>query len=403
MIKPKRNRAVITGMGVLAANGTGLDAFWSTLVAGQSGIGPITLFDASDLACRIAGEVKGFDPDEYIEAKFKPRRMGRFTQLGVAAARMALQHATLEQRDLKGMSALHIIMGVSTSAMDLFAFEPRIHTGVASVPHAAGSAIAYGFEVSARLMTISNGCASSLDAIASGAALIQSGEADIVIAGGTDAAVTHYVFDGMLKCRRCSTRNDDPLHASRPFDKNRDYGVLAEGAGIVVLENLEHAHARGATCYATVEGYGTYSDPPGSEEGSGLEKAMALAMENSALAPKDIQFINAHGPSDIQMDAVESRMIKKVFQHRAFDTPVMSIKAVTGCPMGVGGVHQTIASALALKNQLIPMTANYEEPDPECDLDYVPGQSRHAILEHVMINTHGFGRGNSALILRRAD
>jgi 3-oxoacyl-[acyl-carrier-protein] synthase II len=398
-----RNRAVITGMGILAANGTGIEEFWRTLLAGESGIGPITLFDASDLACRIAGEVKGFDPATYIEPELKPKRMGRFTQLGVAAARMAVKHAGLDPKALKALPQLPVVMGVSTSAMDLFAVEPRIHTAVSSVPHAVGSAIAYGYDLTARLITISNGCASSLDAVALGAQLIRSGQSDVVIAGGADAAVTHYVFDGMLKCRKCCTRNDDPQHASRPFDRHRDYGVLAEGAGIVILENLEHARARGATLYGEITGYGTCADPPDAEEGGGLARAMTQAMANAGCRPQDIQYVLAHGPSDMHMDITETRMIKEALGERAYAVPVTSIKGATGCPMGVGGVHEVIAAALTFSTGWMPPTANYQEPDPECDLDYVPGRARRAVVDHALINTHGFGRGNSCLTLSRVE
>lgn len=403
MIRPKKNRAVITGLGILAANGTGKDEFWRTLLAGESGVGPITLFDASDLACRIAGEVKNFDPELYIEEALRPKRMGRFTQLAIAASRLAVKDSGLDATTLKRCEDFPIVMGVATSAMDLFADIPRIHTALSSVPHAAGSAIAYGFGLNARLITLSNGCASSLDAIAMGAELIQSGKADIVLAGGSDAAVTHYVFDGMLKCRRCSRRNDDPLHASRPFDKDRDYGVLGEGAAIVVLENEEHAKARGATRYACVKGYGTIADPPGTEEGGGMDRAMMAAMTNGGFAPQDIQHVNAHGPSDIDMDETEIRMIKSALGPHAYRIPIVSIKGNTGCPMGVGGAMQTVATALSIHHRQIPPTANYSDLDPRCDLDIVSNAPRHISLERALINTHGFGRGNSSLILEKVD
>ncbi len=403
MIQAKHNRAVITGMGVLAANGTGIDAFWESLVAGRSGIGPITLFDASDLACRIAGEVKDFDPELYVDPALKPRRMARATQLGVAASRLAVAHAGLDEQVWRAGQEVNVVMGVSTSAMDLFAVAPRIHTAVSSVPHAVTSAIAYTYGLTTRLQTISNGCASSLDAVAAAAELVRTGRADMVIAGGADAALTHYVLDGMLKCRRCSTRNDDPQHASRPFDRNRDYGVLGEGAGVVIVEHRAHAKARGATIYAEIGGYGTSGDLPHGAEGSGFALAMAAAVDNDGMYRTDIEHINAHGPSDISMDATESDMIKRVFGAHAYQIPVVSIKGVTGCPMGVGGVHQVIAGALTLHTGLIPPTANYEVPDPACDLDFVPGQGRKVQLRNVLINTHGFGRGNSSLILKSAS
>ena len=403
MIRPRKNRVVITGMGVLAANGTGIDEFWSTLLAGKSGIGPITLFDASDLACRIAGEVKGFDPADYIDPALKPKRMGRFTQLGVAAAREALSDARVENGLLKQAGVIPVVMGVSTSAMDLYEAEPRMHTAVAGAPVALASAVAYMLDAPTRLTTISNGCASSLDAIAAAAGLIQSGETDFSVAGGGESGIVPCIVTTMLKCRKCSMRNDDPQAASRPFDRLRDYGVLAEGAGVITIENLEFAKARGAPIYAEIVGYGTCTDPQKSPEGGGFAQAMELALLNGGFGVESIDFISAHGPSDIQMDIVETEAIKALFKNQAYRIPITSIKGATGCPMSVGGVLQVIAAALGLERRTIPPTANLEEPDPACDLDYVSRQSRHAAHNLAMINTHGFGRGNSSLLLQKTD
>jgi len=403
MIRPYRAKAVITGMGILAANGIGKEAFWKSLLENRSGIGPITLFDASDIACKIAGEVRGFEPDQHIDGDLKPHRMGRFTQLGVAAARMALEDAHLDRNDLKRIPELPVVLGVSTSGIDIVTGEVRLHTAVSSVPHAASSAIGYMVGRSIRLLTISNGCASSLDAIALAADLVRMQRADIVITGGAEGSVVRRIFEAMLKCRKCSTRNDDPSGASRPFDKLRDYGVLGEAAGILVIENRDHALARGVTPYAEITGYGTCADPPDAPEGGGMDRAMHFAIANAGFRPSDIQFISAHGPSDVQMDATETQMIKNIMGENAFAIPVTSIKGATGCPMGAGGVLQVAATALTLVEQILPPTTNYEVPDPECDLDYVPGTSRQVMIERAMINTHGFGRGNSCLVLERLD
>lgn len=398
MIRPKKNRAVITGLGILAANGTGKDEFWRTLLAGESGVGPITLFDASDLACRIAGEVKGFDAEDYIDSSLKPKRMGRFAQFAVATGRMALANARIDRSDLARTSELPIVMGVSTSALDVLTVAPRLHTAVASVPHSAASAIAYGLDVTARILTISNGCASSLDAVAVASELVRNGSTDLAIAGGSDASITSYLIESMLKCRRCST-STDPKRASRPFDLNRNFGVLAEGAGVVVIENLEHAQARGADIYAQISGYGSCADPPGSEEGGGFALAMERAMAAASMGIRDIDYVNAHGPSDIQMDTTETKMIKQVLKDHAYNIPVTSIKGNTGCALAVGGVHQIIATALMIKHRMVPPTANYETPDPKCDLDYVPRMPRRCHIRNALVNTHGFGRGNSSVIL----
>lgn len=403
MIKPRRNRAVITGMGVLAANGTGLDEFWSTLLAGKSGIGPITLFDASALACKIAGEVKNFDPSVYIDQSMRPKRMGRFTQLGIAAAKMAISDSHLTQEELERCVDLPVVLGVSTNAMDLTQVAPRIHTAVAGVPHAATSAIGYMHDVRTRLITLSTGCASSLDAVGMAARMIGEGESDVAVAGGAEAAIVHYVIESMLKCKRCSQRNDFPEKASRPFDADRDFGIMAEGAGIVILENEEHARARGARIYSRVAGYGTCADPRNSAEGTGMFQSMNLALHASGYSHKDVGCLFAHGPSDIDMDIVETQMIKSAFKEDAYLLPVTSIKGVTGCPMGAGGVLQLIAACCTIKQNLIPPTANYENPDPECDLDYVPRLPRQANIRTALINSHGFGRGNSSMIIESID
>lgn len=394
-----RNRVVISGAGVLAANGSGVDAFWSSLLAGKSGIGPITLFDASDLPCRIAGEISDFDPLRYMDASVKPRRMGRFAQMAVACAKMAVDDAGLSPAALARQREIPIVLGVSTTAMDLVDKRPTPFTAVAAIPHAATSAVGYMFDINTKLLTISNGCASSLDAVATAALHIQAGQTDIAIAGGAESSMTRYVFQSMLKTRRCSTRNHDPAGASRPFDRNRDRGVMAEGSGMVILENYEHAVARGAAIYAEYKGYASCADPREGEEGAGLAKAMHLALANTGLSPLDIDYISAHGPSDIEMDVTETRMIKSVFGDRAYELPITSIKGATGCPMGAGGVHQLIAASMSMREGLLPPTANLESPDPACDLDYVAGRYRMAQIERALINTHGFGRGNGCMII----
>ena len=403
MIRTRRNRAVLTGMGVLAANGTGIETFWANLVEGRSGIGPITLFDASDLPSRIAGEVKQFDPEAYVDPKLKPKRMGRFTQLGVAAARLAFQDAGLTPAELRRPADLPVVMGVSTNAMDLNEIEPQIHTAVTGIPVALSSAVSYMHDIHARLLTVSNGCASGLDAVAAAAAMIRRGEVDLALAGGAESGIVRYVVNCMLKCRKCSMRNDTPEKASRPFDRWRDYGVLAEGAGVVTLENFDHARARGARIYAEIVNQGSCTDNADDPEGGGFSTSMTRALHNSGLYTGDIDFISAHGPSDIYMDIVETDCIKHVFADRAYGIPVTSIKGATGCPMGVGGVLQLMAASLSVRHGLIPPTTNYETPDPRCDLDYVPGSPRHVSVRHGVINTHGFGRGNTSMVVRKAD
>ncbi len=391
-------RAVITGLGILAANGIGPQQFWNTLLANQSGIGPITLFDSSDLACHIAGEVRGFVPDEVLAPGMKAARMGRFTQLAVAAARQAIADAQLSLPEVRALPKVQVVLGVSTSAMDLIAQPPRVHTAVVSVPNAATSTVGYMLHANPGILTLSVGCSSSLDAVVAGAQMIRSGQADFVVAGGSDAAVTHYVFEAMLKCRKCSTRNDDPQGASRPFDKDRDYGVLGEGAAILVLENAQAAQARGALIYGEVVSGASAGDPENAPEGSGLEQTMRMAMADAGCRPVDIQMISAHGPSDIHMDLLETELIKRVFGAQAHRCAVTSIKGATGCPMGAGGAMQAVAAALTLRHQVIPPTVNFVEGSEGCDLDYVPLKPRRMRVQRVLINSHGFGRSNCSAV-----
>ncbi len=395
-----RRKAVATGIGVLAPNGNGRAAFWSSLVKGQSGIGPITLFDPAGLPCRFAGEVKNFNPLDYIDPRLKPaKRMSRAAQMGVAVARMALADAGLTPEDMSAYRETPVVMGVSTSAMDLFAHPPSMFTAMASVPHAVASAVAYTLNIEAKLSTISNGCASGLDAVAAGAFQIERLNKDIVLAGSSDAAITRYVFDGFSKSRKLSLRNDAPEKASRPFDRDRDGGVISEGAGMIVLENRDHALARGAHIYAEIAGYGSAADPAGPTEGAGMADAMRKTLANALRTTVRIDCIHAHAPSDKQMDLLEASMIKDVFGRHAGSIPVTSIKGVTGNAMAVGGMHQVVAALLSLEHGMIPPTANLENIDPLCEIDCVAGAARAAMLESVLVNSHGFGRGNSSLIL----
>ncbi|NQT91216.1 MAG: beta-ketoacyl-[acyl-carrier-protein] synthase family protein [Lentisphaerae bacterium] len=396
-------RVVVTGFGVVAPNGIGIGSFWETLLEGRSAISPVNTFDASDLSCRIAGQVKDFDPAEYIDPKLKPeKRMSRASQFAVACAKMALEHAGLTAEDLHGEGQIPVIIGISSSAMDIVEQAPRPWTGFAIIPHATASAVVYSLGLDARLRTLSCGCASGLDAVAAAVDDIRRGKADVALCGASDSMMTHYVFECFTKLRGLSTRNEDPETASRPFDRDRDGGLIAEGAGMLVLERRERAMARGATVYGEIAGYATSGDSPAGDEGSGMEPAMEGALDNAACRPADIDAISAHGPSDPHMDRIETHLIKQVFGSRAYRIPVTSIKGVTGNPMSVGSIHQLIAALLSMRDGVLSPTANLENADPDCDLDYVPKTARPMDLDTMLINTHGFGRGNSSLVLRRA-
>ncbi|MBN1268494.1 MAG: beta-ketoacyl-[acyl-carrier-protein] synthase family protein [Kiritimatiellae bacterium] len=409
-----RNRVAVTGLGVLAANGNGVEAFWRSLVKGQSGIGPITFFDASALPCRIAGEVKNFRPEDYFDGEFKPRRLARFTQLVLAATRMAFDDARLDRNDLLLAAPIPIVLGVSTSAVDVIEnqwsrMQKRGARAVSAItaptgfPQAAVNAISRFLAVPTQLLTLSTACPAGLDAIATAAERIRTGRAEIAVAGGTDTPITPLTIASFAASRSMSTRNDEPARASRPFDRDRDGGVMAEGAGVVFLENLEHALARGARVYAEITGTGSQSDAPGAEPGSGLADSMHLALANAACRPDQVDYVCAHGPSDRVIDRMETESIKKALGAHARKIAVSSIKGVTGNPLSAAGPLQIVAAALSVQTGTIPPTANYEHPDPQCDLDYVPGKARRANLECVVINSHGIGGTNSSLVLQKVD
>jgi 3-oxoacyl-[acyl-carrier-protein] synthase II len=408
-----RNRVVVTGMGILAPNGIGLEAFWDSLVAGRSGIGPITRFDASAFKSRIAGEVKDFEPLDYIDPKFKPKRMARHTQFAFAAMKMALADAHFEPSKHPIDHPIPVMLGVSTTAMDilddcwadLLERGPRaVRAGVVDgQPQAATQVLTMALGISARATTISAACPSGLDAIATAAAMIRRGEADIAVAGGTDAAITPVTMASFATAGLSSTRNLDPERASRPFDLLRDSGIISEGAGMLILENYETASARGVSSYLEVTGYGTQGDSYSTDEVFGLGQTMRTALESAGKAPDDIDYICAYGPGHPALDIVETDMIKRVFGSRAYSIPISSIKGCTGNTLSAAGPHQLITCALCFKHNIIPPTANYEVSDPRCDLDYVAGLFRSRKINTALINVRGLGGGNSSLVVERVD
>ena len=409
----KRNRVVVTGMGVLAPNGIGLEAFWNSLVAGRSGVGPITRFDASAFKSRIAGEVKGFEPLDYIDPKFKPKRMARHTQFAFAAMKMALEDAGFDPLKHPVDHPIPVMLGVSTTAMDILddcwddlkRRGPRgVRTGVIDgQPQAATQILAMALGISSRATTISSACPSGLDAIASAAAIIRHGEADIAVAGGTDATITPVTMASFAAAGLSSTRNTEPERASRPFDLLRDSGIISEGAGMLILENYETAIARGASAYLEITGYGTQGDNYASDELFGLGQTMRQALDSAGRNIDDVDYICAYGPGHPALDVIETDMIKRVFGRRAYSIPISSIKGVTGNALSAAGPHQVITCGLCFKHDIIPPTANYEVSDPRCDLDYVPGRFRQRRIETALINVRGLGGGNSSLVVERVD
>ena len=408
----KRNGVVITGMGVLAPNGIGLDAFWESILQCRSGIGPITLFDASKFKTRIAGEIKGFDAAQFIEPEMKPKRMARHTQLAYAATMMALKDAGLEINNLSLPSPTPVVIGVSTSAIDViesvhFAVDrgtpnrAPVSSAAASIPQAAANTIADRIGTCANATTVSSACPSGLDALADAAAMVRSGEVEAAVAGGADAPITPLTLASFIGSGLVSASNGEPELASRPFDLNRESGVLAEGAGIFILENYERALARGARPYVEIAGFGKQRDIDRTKPASGLLDSMKLALANAGRSIHDVDYISAYGTGDPILDAAEVAVIKQVFGARAYEIPISSIKGVTGNALGASGPLQVIASALAMRDRRVPPTANLRSFDPSCDLDFVPCQPRRAKIDCALINVRGIGGSASTLVLRR--
>jgi 3-oxoacyl-[acyl-carrier-protein] synthase II len=408
----KKNRVVVTGMGILAPNGIGIEPFWESLLAGRSGIGPITLFDATGFKSRIAGEIRDFNPLDYIEPELKPKRMARHTQFAYAATMMALQDAGMDPDHLELPSPTPVIIGISTSAIDViesvyFAMRDRgpnrapASSSAASIPQAPANLIADRLGACANAATVSSACPSGLDAVADAAAMIRVGDAEIAVAGGADAPITPLTMASFIGSGLCSSSNGEPQKASRPFDSARECGVLSEGACVFILENLERAEARGARSYLEIGGYAKRRDLDPESPGSGLVESMRLALANAERSIDDVDYISAYGPSDRILDAAEVRFIKEVFRNRAYEIPVNSIKGVTGNPLAAGGPLQLATCALSIRDQMIAPTANFESGDDECDLDFVPSHPRKTRVGCTLINVRGLGGSACTMIANR--
>jgi 3-oxoacyl-[acyl-carrier-protein] synthase II len=407
-----RNRVVVTGMGVLAPNGSGLDAFWKSIVAGESGIGPITGFDATNFKSRVAGEVKNFNPLEHMPAEWKPHRMARHTQLAYTAMEMALKDARFDPRTERSTAVLPICVGVSTSAMDVLerGFRELNERGPRGVnpgvvrncqPQAVAHLIAEKLGVESDTVTVSSACPSGIDAIASASARIRSGDTDVAIAGGADAHVTPLGMASFASAGLSSFANSDPGHASRPYDAGSDSGVISEGASILVLEQLDRAIARGVEPYLEITGYSAQTDHDPEDPCGGLESTMRLALANASHSIHDVDYISSYGPGHPQLDVAEVEMIRRVFGTHADRVPVSSIKGVTGNPLAAAGPFQVICCALAFRYNTIPPTANHDFPNIGCDLDFVPQKARKARLNCALVNVRGLGGGNSSMVVER--
>jgi 3-oxoacyl-[acyl-carrier-protein] synthase II len=413
-IRQYRPRVVITGLGAMTPLGNSVRETWEGLVEGRSGIGPITRFDASDLPTRIAGEVRGFDPTKYIPFK-EARRMSRASQIALAAATEAIEDAGFSGGwpDEERVSVLY---GTGVGGMDEVeqALKTLWEKGwnrvspfsiTAAITNMPAHHISNFFQIKGRISTITTACATGTQSVGEAAELIRRGVADIVVTGGVEAVMTRFPIAGFSVMRVLSTRNDEPERASRPFDRDRDGFVFSEGGATLILEELEHAKARGAHIYAEVLGHASSSDAyhvaTPDPEGAGAARAMQWTIEDAGLEPKDIDYINSHGPATVVNDPTETKAIKKVFGERAYDIVVNSTKSMIGHPMGGAGAIETMVCALSLQEGIIHPTANHEHPDPECDLDYVPGEARHVQVETALNNSFGLGGQNACLVLGR--
>lgn len=409
-----RKRVAITGVGCITPVGNTAQEAWKSLLAGKSGAGPITLFDGSEHKTRFAAEAKGFDPVGRFGAR-EARRMDRFTQFAMAATAEAVQNAGLKidasNRDRVGVVIGTGIGGIGTIMEQATAMNERGVDRVSPflipmmIADSAPGMIAIRFDVRGPNMALATACASGNNAIGEAAEMIRRGAADAMIAGGAEGALTPLAVAGMNVMGALSTRNDDPQRASRPFDKNRDGFLMGEGAGVVILESFESAKARGAEILAELSGYGASDDAfhisAPAENGAGAAISMRLALQDAGLGVDGIQYINAHGTSTTLNDKSETAAIKTVFGERAYSIPVSSTKSMTGHLLGASGAVEAVFSVLAIRAETIPPTINYETPDPECDLDYVPNRPRAAALDHVMSNSFGFGGHNATLIFGR--
>jgi 3-oxoacyl-[acyl-carrier-protein] synthase II len=409
-------RVVVTGVGLVSPLGIGTQANWEALCAGRSGIGPITRFDASQFSARIAGEVKQFDPLHFVEKK-DVKKMDVFIQLAIAAAQFAVDDAGLavtpEIATRVGVFIASGIGGFSTIEREhkaLLEGGPRRISPFfipAAIINLAAGQVSIRFGAKGPNSATCTACSASAHAIGDALEIIRRGRADVMIAGGSEAAITPMGVGGFAAMRALSTRNDDPATASRPFDLNRDGFIMGEGAGVVILEELGFAQRRGAPIYAELVGYGMSADAfhitAPSEDGDGGMRVMMSALDDAGVPPSAIDYINAHGTSTPYNDKLETLAIKRVFGEHARTVAISSTKSMTGHLLGAAGGLEAGITALAIKHQIAPPTINYQTPDPECDLDYVPNAARRMSIRYALSNSFGFGGTNGALLFKKFE
>jgi len=407
-------RVVVTGVGLVTAVGLGTEESWQAVLAGQSGVDTITRFDLKDYSCTIAAEVKGFDPLRWIEKK-ELKKMGLFIQFALAAADFALSQAGLKVTD-DIADQTGVCIGSGIGGFDVI---EREHTALmqggprrispffipASIVNLAAGHVSIRYNAKGPNSATCTACSSSAHAIGDAFKIIQRGAADVMISGGSEAAITPMGVGGFASMRALSTRNEEPKRASRPFDKDRDGFVIGEGAGVLILEELEFAKRRGATILAEIIGYGMSGDAfhitQPSEDAAGAFRAMKATLDDAQITPAQVDYINAHGTSTPFNDRLETKAIKRLFGEHAGKMAVSSTKSMTGHLLGGAGGVEAGFAVLALRDQILPPTINLENPDPDCDLDYVPNVARKANVEYVLSNSFGFGGTNAALMFRR--
>ncbi len=414
---PNEIRVVVTGMGLITPLGIGLEENWSAVIAGKSGIGKITRFNPERLSSHVGGEVKGFNPEDYIERK-EIKKMDIFIQYVLGATQMAMEDAGLGVPDKEEAPRWGAVIGVGLGGL------PAIENNMGVMDEKGPRRLSPHFipmllanlapgQVSMRwglkgpnICTVT-ACASSNHAIGDSLKFIQRGVADVMVTGGGESCLTELAMGGFCAMRALSTRNDDPEHASRPFDAERNGFVMGEGSGILILERYEHAVARGAKIYAEVSGYGLSSDAhhitSPDPEGDGAARSMEMAMQDAGVSIDEIDYINAHGTSTSLNDKLETIAIKRTFGEQAYKIPISSTKSMTGHLLGGAGGIESVYTCLSIQNGIVPPTINYENPDPDCDLDYVPNTARKVKIRNAITNSFGFGGTNATILFRQPE
>ena len=409
-----KRRVVITGLGILSPLGIGVEENWRNIIAGKSGIGPVTRFDATGFPSVIAGEVKNFDPKDFIPEK-EVRRMDQFIQFGIAAAMEAIRDAGLEINE-KNAERIGVHLGSGIGGINTIETITRIYMekGVRRISpffipmtiiNMLSGDLSVMLGIKGPNLSMVTACSTATHSIGDAGRLIEYGDADVMIAGGAESAVCATSMGGFGNAKALSTRNDEPEKASRPWDRDRDGFVMGEGAGVLVLEELEHAKRRGARIYAELAGFGMSGDayhmtsPP--EDGEGATRCMNNALRNARLNPEDVDYVNAHGTSTPLGDRAETVALKSSFGDHARKLMVSSTKSMTGHLLGAAGGVEAVYSVLAIHHQVVPPTINLDNPDPECDLDYVPNTAREARVDVVLSNSFGFGGTNGTVVMRK--